>query len=477
MPHYRGVVAMAQGRELVSGKARSVGVKVTNGRLAWIRRISFAAVLLVAAITPSPVSSGSPPQCQGAACQTAGTVRWIRSLPGAWVAENGPAGTTPGRGQAYAALGEHLAAVGAGMTVSAYLASNGRSLWTTDLTGFRPGSAIVSVRVWPGVVTVGVEVPAVAATGAGAAGATGSAAGAAGATGSAAGPSRDEAVLRAATGQLIRVYPAAQFGGAVAADLARTVIVGPHAVVSYANRTGKVVWSRSTGTAPQAWQEDGGRLYVSVSAAGYEGTAPVTSLRRIGLVTGAERIVRPRGPGPASKPAHAFAGSLGLAFDGVVLFTGAAGITAYSGSTGRLLWSCRGALPDTADMAARRIYLISGSTLIGVNPQTGDVLDRVTGVATGSSSGLYGIRDGTILGLDDGGLGKAWGYDAAAQRVLWTSRPLPWPHYFVDLSGIGGSAPPWQDAVLLATCAQVGPQPPGGASPRCIRPELAVLNR
>jgi len=47
----------------------------------------------------------------------------------------------------------------------------------------------------------------------------------------------------------------------------------------------------------------------------------------------------------------------------------------------------------------------------------------------------------------------------------------------VDLSGIGGSAPPGQDAVLLAVCGQVGAQPAGNAPPRCIKPELALLNR
>ena len=56
-------------------------------------------------------------------------------------------------------------------------------------------------------------------------------------------------------------------------------------------------------------------------------------------------------------------------------------------------------------------------------------------------------------------------------------RPLPWPHYFVDLSGIGGSAPPDQPAVLLAICGQVAAQAAGATVPRCTRPELAVLNR
>ena len=87
------------------------------------------------------------------------------------------------------------------------------------------------------------------------------------------------------------------------------------------------------------------------------------------------------------------------------------------------------------------------------------------------------MRDGDVLGIDHGAVGKAWGYDVAAQQVLWTSLPLPWPHYFVDLSGIGGSAAPDQDAVLLAICAQVGAQPTGTSAPRCVRPELVALNR
>jgi hypothetical protein len=137
------------------------------------------------------------------------------------------------------------------------------------------------------------------------------------------------------------------------------------------------------------------------------------------------------------------------------------------------LWHYPSALPDMVDAVAGRLYLISGNTLIGVNPQTGSTVARVSAA---SSSGLYGVREGAVLGIDHGALGKAWGYDIAAQQVLWTSRPLPWPHYFVDLSGIGGSAPPDQDAVLLAICGHVAARAAGTAMPRCTRPELAVVN-
>jgi hypothetical protein len=240
-------------------------------------------------------------------------------------------------------------------------------------------------------------------------------------------------------------------------------------VTSYANRTGAVRWSRPTGPVPQDWQVDGGQLYLAVASGGYLGSAPVTALRRINLGTGAERVVRPHG--------RSYPGALSLAYQGVVVFSSARWARAYSGSTGREMWHYANALPGTVDAVAGRLYLISGNTLIGVDPQTGTTLARVNTASSSGSSGLYGVREGAVLGIDHGGLGKAWAYDIAAQRVLWTSRPLPWPHYFVDLSGIGGSAPPGAGAVLLAVCGKVGARAAGVATSPCARPELAVVNR
>jgi hypothetical protein len=272
-------------------------VKVTQVWPTWGRRLSFAAVLLVAAITPGTAAGWPSVLCPRARCQSAGTIRWIRPMPGSWTVQNGAAGTTPASGQAYASLDSRLAAVGAGLTVSAYQAGTGQRLWTTVLTGFPAGSAITAVRVWPGVVTVGVA----PVTGGG--------------TAAYHGPPRAEVVLRASTGHRIRAYPAAQFGGAVAAGPATTVVVGPRAVTSYANHTGVVRWSRPTGTVPQAWQADGGELYMAVAAGGYLASAPVTALRRINLRTGAQHLVRPHGP--------AFLGALSLAYQGVVVFSSA----------------------------------------------------------------------------------------------------------------------------------------------------------
>ena len=45
--------------------------------------------------------------------------------------------------------------VGVGMTVYAYQASNGASVWQETLNGFPSSAAIISVRTWPGEVTVG----------------------------------------------------------------------------------------------------------------------------------------------------------------------------------------------------------------------------------------------------------------------------------------------------------------------------------
>ena len=55
-------------------------------------------------------------------------------------------------GQAYVAVGGGVAAVGHGMTVTGYLLRDGRPLWEVTLNE-PAGTAIMSVRAWPGVVT------------------------------------------------------------------------------------------------------------------------------------------------------------------------------------------------------------------------------------------------------------------------------------------------------------------------------------
>jgi outer membrane protein assembly factor BamB len=426
---------------------------VALGSSAWLRRGLLAGMLAGATLIPGYASGSPSPPCPARRCPPQGAVRWIRPLSGAWLAEGGIVGTVPAAGQAYVSAGPQVAAVGYGMNVYAFDVQTGRRLWTAPLTGFPAGASIVSVRSWQRVVTAGVEYTD---TGDG-------------------GTAREELVLSGQTGARLRGYPATAYGGAVAADRARTVIVGNTSVTSYDNATGKPLWSRPTGPVPQAWRVDGGSLLVTVAAGGYLSTAPVTALRRINLTTGAERLIR---------PAHgSFHGTLSAALDGVALFSGSTGLTAYSEATGELLWRRPGAQPQAEDLVRKILYVSSGTGLTGLNPRTGSVVGPASIPA---ASSFYGIRSGVALGLDQGSGGDAWGYDLAERRVIWTTPSLPWPHYFVDLSGIGGSADPSSGTILLSACAAVGATVSTGTTAGsglagggqvCLRPELVAISR
>jgi len=388
----------------------------------WVSRGVLAAVLLAVVLFPvtNQASVQQPAACRGCRAQSATAQRWTARLSGDWGVGAGATGTVPASGQAYVAAGGGIAAVGDGLTVTAYRLRDGARLWQATVSA-PPGSSISSVRAWPGVITAGVVAPG--------------------------GKTRTEVVLDSATGAAVQQYPAAVFGGAVAASAATTVVVGTAGVTSYDNATGKVRWQRKTG-AGQSWRADGDLLYVAESAGGYLGSAPVTSLRVINLGSGAERTLR-------SPPGHTFSGTLALAADGVVLFTSAAGVTAYSGSTGGMLWSVTSAVPEGADASAQLVYLtVAGGALIGVDPLTGSVRGTVPGATAGASAGIYVVRGKVALGLDSGQGGEAWGYSMAAARVIWTAPGLPWPHYFSDLSGLGGSSDASGTAVLVAVCAK-----------------------
>ena len=413
----------------------------TAGNSPRLRRWVLAVVLLGVVLAPYPTQGavGAPP---AAACRVGcrgygsgsvpSMIRWTTSLPGSWDVVSGLTGTEPASGLAYASVGDGVAAVGVGLTVYGYSSTTGVLEWQKTLTGFPAGAAIVSVRTWPGEVTAGVSYrPA----------------------GSADAPKRTEVVISDLTGAQTGRYPAATFGGAVAGSPKYTVVVGATAVTSYDNATGHVRWQRPTGQVAQAWRTDGNWLYVTESAGGFVDSAPVTALRRIDLTTGDELVVRPL-------EGLEFDGALSTAFDGVVLFSSAAGVTAYSGTAGALLWSMNGAVPESTDHRRHRIYLTAGSNLVGVDPLTGRVKATASGSAVNGSAGVYVVRSGVALGLDQGGNGDAWGYDLAVQRVTLAAAGLPWPHYFVDLSGVGGSADPASDLVIIAACTQLATSSP-----------------
>src|SRR6202043_390525 len=223
-----------------------------------------------------------------------------------------------------------VAALGAGLTVSGYSAQTGAPLWVQALAGFPPGAAIMSVRTWPGEVTAGVSYT------------------------SAGHPRRTEVVLSAAAGTVSGRYPAGVFGGAVWGSARNTVIVGPATVTSYDNATGKVRWRVSTGPVPLAWRAAAGALYLAESAGGFAGSAPVTALRQINLATGAAVLIRPI-------EGLSFPGMFSAAFDGVVLFTTATGVTAYYGTTGAWLWTIGGGGAQGNDPPKQRVYPTPGT--------------------------------------------------------------------------------------------------------------------
>jgi hypothetical protein len=69
------------------------------------------------------------------------------------------------------------------------------------------------------------------------------------------------------------------------------------------------------------------------------------------------------------------------------------------------------------------------------------------------------------LGIDNGQGGEAWGYSLAAGRVTWTVAGLPWPHFFSDLSGLGGSAAASGNVAVIAVCPHLSHSPAGPSAP------------
>jgi hypothetical protein len=419
-------------------------VEVARGPAAWARLAVLAAVLLGAAVIPGRATSQQAPRCTGLRCTTAGSVLWTAALPGSWSAQSGVLGTVTEPDAAYAADGGGVAVVGSGIAVTAFQVSTGKALWHVSLVGLDPGSVIVSVRAFSGVVAVGVQPPA----GQG-------------------GVARHEVVLAAATGRQIRIFPAAPFGGAVQADAATTVIVGTTAVTAYANTTGQVLWQRALGTAGATWRAADQYLYVTNPGAG-----GVAAVRRISLVTGAERLVRPQ--------SGTFAGTLTGVVDSpkahgpaatVLLFSGPSGVAAY-GLDGSMRWHKGAAVVELADAAQGVVYLAEGAKLTGIDVLSGT---SVSSVAISVAASLYWISGGVALGLDENALGEAWGYSLTARQVAWTSVALPWPHFFADLSGLSGSTSGRSDVALLATCALTGTATAAGTAPSCKRPELAAV--
>lgn len=420
-------------------------VKIERRPAAWARFALIAAVLLAAVFIPGRATSQQAPHCVGLRCTAAGSVLWTTALPGSWIAQSGVLGTVTEPDGAYAADGGGVAVVGSGTEVSGFAASTGKPMWHVSLSDVQAGSVIVSVRAFSGLVAVGVQPPATQG-----------------------GPARDEVMLAAASGRQIRTYQAAPYGGAVRADAATTVVVGNSAVTAYANATGRVRWQRALGAGGATWRTSGQYIYVTDPT----GDQSVTAVRQISLLTGSERIVRAQ--------SGAFAGGLTEVVDSplasgpaatVLLFAGASGVSAY-GLDGKPRWQKPAAVVELADVPQGVVYLAEGAKLTGIDALSGKPMGSVAISVAGS---LYWISDGVALGLDENGLGEAWGYSLTARRVAWTSVALPWPHFFADIYGLGGSASGASDVALLAACALTGTASAAATAPPCKRPELAAV--
>jgi hypothetical protein len=420
-------------------------VKIERRPAAWARLALLGAVLLAAVFIPARATSQQAPHCVGLHCTAAGSVLWTSALPGSWIAQSGVLGTVTEPDAAYAADGGGVAVVGSGTEVSGFAASTGKAMWHVSLGGLQPGSVIVSVRAFSGVIAVGVQP-----------------------TAGQGGSARDEVILAAASGRQIRTYQAAPYGGAVRADAATTVVVGNSAVTAYANATGRVQWQRALGADGATWRTSGQYIYVTDPTGG----TGVTAVRQISLMTGSERIVRAK--------SGAFAGALTEVVDSplvtgpaatVLLFSGASGVSAY-GLDGRLRWPKIAGVVELADVPQGVVYVAEGAKLAGIDALSGAA---VGSVAISVAASLYWISDGVALGLDENGLGEAWGYSLTARRVAWTSVALPWPHFFADIYGLGGSASGGSDVALLAACALTGTATAAASAPPCKRPELAAV--
>jgi hypothetical protein len=213
----------------------------------------------------------------------------------------------------------------------------------------------------------------------------------------------------------------------------------------------------------QSWLVVGHYLYAGVASGGSLLSGPITALRRVDLTSGAERTIRLRDP---------HGGTLDAVVDGVALLTGSGGLRGYSVQDGRLLWQRATGVLDLVDSSQDDAYIASGNSLSALDLGTGRISGRP---AQSVAAGLYAVRDGIALGLDEGSRGDAWGYDMSTRRVVWSSMSLPWPHFFVDPSGLGGSAGPESAVTLLATCAAVGSSSASGGAPSCQRPELTAI--
>ncbi len=145
-------------------------------------------------------------------------------------------------------------------------------------------------------------------------------------------------------------------------------------------------------SAPQAWERSGNSLFVTVSASGEVGTAPVTAVREINLQSGDDRLIH------ADRRIIRREAERRVRRDAAVLCRRRPA-DVQRDSTGRQTGLRAGAVPEAIDPVQQVLYVEVRGALIGIDPMTG--LNEPGTIYPGPP-GTYGVRAGVALGLDTG---------------------------------------------------------------------------
>jgi hypothetical protein len=122
------------------------------------------------------------------------------------------------------------------------------------------------------------------------------------------------------------------------------------------------------------------------------------------------------------------------------------------------------------------LYANVAGTITGIDPLA--LQNEVADQGASMPSGFYSVRAGVAIGLKPGAGGAAWAYSIRKRRMIWTAMPLPWPHFFADPSGLGGSVDQATGMALVVTCAKTGHRAQGtvlGDGRACLRPMLVEI--
>jgi hypothetical protein len=134
-----------------------------------------------------------------------------------------------------------------------------------------------------------------------------------------------------------------------------------------------------------------------------------------------------------------------------------------------------GAVVEGVDPVLGVLYADVRGTLTAIDPVTGR---DEPGARAAIPAGVYSVRAGVALGLDQGAGGSAWGYSIAKRHVVWAAKSLPWPHFFATPANLGGVGS-GSEVALLVTCGATGAAVRGtvisSGGRTCLRPRFVAV--